>query len=279
MELQQYADRFRQQGLTVFAITYDSQEILTDFAKRRSITIPLLADPKSEVIRAFGVLNTSVPAGHLWAGVPYPGTFIVDQHGVVKSKYFESHYADRYSAPTILYREFGSGTGTRQTTVKNDYLELNYYSTRDTIHPGLRFTLVAEFNLPAKMHIYAPEVKGYIPIHMEIDASPYYKFIPAEYPKSEMLHLPAIQETVPVYHDKFRITQDLVAAAGNALQPVIAAGGELRITGKLRYQACDDKICYLPEMLPLEWKLRVEPLDRDRVPEALQHKPAPAGTR
>jgi hypothetical protein len=57
------------------------------------------------------------------------------------------------------------------------------------------------------------------------------------------------------------------------LQPIIASNGELKITGKLRYQACDDKICYLPETLPLEWTLKAEPLDRERVPEAIQHKP------
>ncbi len=50
------------------------------------------------------------------------------------------------------------------------------------------------------------------------------------------------------------------------LPPVIAGNGELKITGKLRYQACDDKICYLPETVPLEWTLKVEPLDRERAP-------------
>jgi Thiol:disulfide interchange protein DsbD, N-terminal len=203
----------------------------------------------------------------------------VDQNGVVKSKYFEDLYSERYSAPTIWLREFGSVAGTRQTTVKNAHLELDYYSTRDVIRPGLRVTLVADFQLPPKMHVYAPEVKNYIPIRLELDASPNYKAMPAQYPKSEVLYLPAIQETVPVYKGKFRVTQDITAAGGNVLQPIIAAGGQVKITGKLRYQACDDKICYLPETLPLEWTLKVEPLDRERVPEPIQHKPAAAGER
>ncbi|MBI1956698.1 MAG: peroxiredoxin family protein, partial [Acidobacteria bacterium] len=84
--MQQYSEEFRKQGLGVVAITYDSVEILADFAKRRSITFPILADPKSEIIRAFRVLNTAVPPGHMWYGVPYPGTYIVDQNGVVRSK-------------------------------------------------------------------------------------------------------------------------------------------------------------------------------------------------
>ena len=194
----------------------------------------------------------------------------------MKSKYFEDLYSERYSAPTILLREFGSVAGTHQTTVKNDHLELNYYSTRDVVRPGLRLTLVADFQLPSKMHVYAPEVQNYIPIRLEIDPSPNYKALPAEYPKAEILYLPAIQETVPVYQGKFRVTQDVTVAAGNVLQPIIASNGELKITGKLRYQACDDKICYLPETLPLEWTLKAEQLDRERVPEPIQHKPPAA---
>ncbi|MBI4464424.1 MAG: redoxin domain-containing protein, partial [Acidobacteria bacterium] len=54
MELQQYVDAFRKQGLGVCAITYDSVETLADFAGRRGIAFPLLADPKFEIIRAFG---------------------------------------------------------------------------------------------------------------------------------------------------------------------------------------------------------------------------------
>ena len=59
MELQQYLGQFRKQGLGIFSISYDSVAILADFAERKNITFPLLADPQSEVIRAFGVLRTN----------------------------------------------------------------------------------------------------------------------------------------------------------------------------------------------------------------------------
>jgi hypothetical protein len=273
--LQQYASEFRKQGLGVAIITYDSVAILADFAQRKNITFPMLSDPQSKIIRDFGVLNTSVPTDHLWYGVPYPGTFLVDQNGVVKSKYFEDKYQDRYAAPTILLREFGSVAGTRQTQVKTNYLSLNYYATRDVVHPNVRFTLVADFQLPPKMHVYSPEVKDYIPIQLQIAPSPSFMSYPVEYPQSELLMLPAINEVVPVYRNQFRITQDVTMAGSNVLQPLISGDATLKIQGTLRYQACDDKICYLPQTVPLEWVLKVEPLERERVPEPIQHK-APA---
>lgn len=260
------------------AILYDSVEILADFTKRKNITFPLLSDPGSKVIREFGILNTSVPADNMQYGIPYPGTYIVNREGIVQSKYFENLYTDRYSAPTILLREFGSAAGTRQTEVKTDHLELKYYSTTDVVRPTLHLTLVADFNLKPKMHVYAPGVQGYIPINFEVDSSPYFVAQPQKYPKAENLFLPVIKETVPVFQGKFRVTQDLTMAGGKVLQPVLSGNREVKISGKLKYQACDDKECYLPQTIPLEWVLQVVPLDGERVPEPFQHK-APAGAK
>lgn len=213
-------------------------------------------------------------------GVPFPGTFIVDQNGVVRSKYFEDSYRDRVSAPTLLLREFGSAAGTREYTARTSHLEMRYYSTRDTVRPNLRVTLVADFQLPPKMHVYAPEVQNYIPIRFELDPSPYFTAHTTEYPKPEILFLPAIQEAVPVFQGRYQIRQDVTVAAEDVLRPVLDGTREIKIRGQLRYQACDDKICYLPQNIPLEWTLAVAPLDRQRVPDAIQHKaPAPSGGR
>jgi hypothetical protein len=253
-------------------ITYDSVEILASFAKRQNITIPTLSDPRSQIIRAFGIFNAHVPADHMAYGVPYPGTFIVDQNGIIKSKYFEDSYRDRISAPTILLSEFGSAAGTRETTVRTNHLEMKYYATQDTVRPNVRFALVADFSLLPKMHVYAPTVQNYIPIRFEIEPSPYFTVHPTTYPPSEDLYLPAIKEIVPVFQGKYQVRQDLTLAPNDVLTPVLNGNREIKVRGRFRYQACDDKICYLPQTIPLEWTLRLAPLDRERVPEAIQHR-------
>ena len=277
--MQQNLEQFRRQGLSVCSISYDSVEILADFTKRRGIAFPLLSDPQSEIIRAFGLLNTTIPAGHPWHGIPYPGIYIVDENGIVRSKYFQDTYQERYTAPSILLREFGSLAGTRETAVKTAHLEMKYYSSSDVVRPSLRLTLVADFQLPPKMHVYAPEVANYIPIQFKLEDSSYYRSSPADYPESEILYLPAIQETVPVYQGKFRIAQDITMAGSDILRQVLAGGRVGGGRGQLGYQACDDKICYLPQDIPLEWVFHVEPLDTERVPEAIQHPSPPRGGR
>ena len=232
----------------------------------------MLSDPESKTIRAFGVLNDNVPLSHPMYGFSYPGTFIVDREGVVRSKYFETQgLQDRYSAPTILLQEGGSVSGTRQTVVSTDHLELKYYSTQDVVVPQLRFTLVADFTLKPQMHVYAPGVQHYIPIRLELDSSPHYTLQPMVYPKPETLYLAPIQETVAVYKDKFRISQEVTMAGTEALQPILNSTREVTISGLLHYQACDDKMCYLPQSVRMEWLLKAEPLDWERPPEQIQH--------
>jgi hypothetical protein len=96
---------------------------------------------------------------------------------------------------------------------------------------------------------------------------------PAMYPRSKILFLPAIKERVPVFEGRFRITQDLqVSSAADFSGSLAAEGKTVTITGKLEYQACDSKICFLPASVPIQWPLQVLPLDRQRAPEDIRHK-------
>jgi hypothetical protein len=44
------------------------------------------------------------------------------------------------------------------------------------------------------------------------------------------------------------------------------------VEGTLRYQACDDRVCYVPQELPVKWTLQYAEFDRQRVPPGLQRK-------
>jgi len=79
-----------------------------------------------------------------------------------------------------------------------------------------------------------------------------------------MLRLEAIDETVPVYNGKFRLVRDITIGK--------AYLGTLTVEGTLKYQACDDRMCYVPQTVPLKWTFQVEPHDRERPPAELQRK-------
>lgn len=264
MELQQNLARIRDQGLGVAAISYDSPTILKNFADRRHITYPLLSDSSSQIIKAFGILNEEVPAGTPYAGIPYPGTYIVDPRGRILSKYFEDDYTQRYMTSEILVRQFGTAAGAAHTTIQAKQLTVSASASAATVRSGQRIALSLDIEMTPNMHVYAPGVEGYIPIAWSLADSPVVAAHPAEYPKSKMLHLDAIQETVPVYDGHFRLVRDVTIGK--------APNGPLTIEGALKYQACDDRVCYIPQTVPLKWSLQVEPHDRERPPQELQRK-------
>lgn len=100
VQLQQSLKAIEATGGQVVAISYDSETLLRRFAEKSAITFPLLADPESKTIDAFGIRNRQAPAR--WNGIPHPGTFIVDRAGVIQAKLFLEHYRDRPPAQAVI---------------------------------------------------------------------------------------------------------------------------------------------------------------------------------
>lgn len=272
MELGREADRIKKQGLGLAAISYDSPAVLKNFADRQRIAFPLLSDPDSKIIRAFGILNETIPPGNALYGIPYPGTFIIDPQGKVVSKYFEDDYRERVSASDILTRDFGQSTESAPGVVDNRHLRIQSTASTAIALPGHRISLILDVDLKPKMHVYAPGVQGYIPIHWTLDAGPAARPHEFNYPPSKMMRLKVIRETVPVYRGHVRIQREITFGPENQLKPLLTPAGELVLKGSFRYQACDDRECYLPVVIPLEWRFRFEGLERERPPEELQRK-------
>ena len=100
VQLQKNLKEIEATGGQVVAISYDSEEILKRFAEKSAIVFPLLADPGSKTIDAYGIRNREAPAR--WNGIPHPGTFIIDRAGVIRAKLFLESYRDRHPAEAVI---------------------------------------------------------------------------------------------------------------------------------------------------------------------------------
>lgn len=266
--------QLKKKGLGLAAVSYDSVAVLGDFAARRGITYPLLSDPESKVIRAFGILNEKVPPTSFARGVPYPGTFIVDRRGMVSAKFFEEDYTERYTASGILVRQFGVRPGGPHSSVDTRHLRAALSSSASVVRGGQRVTLQLEIDLKRRMHVYAPGVKGYRPIQWRLKESQGWKAEAVAFPPAQELFLKAIQQRVPIYQGRLRLVGDLVLGRDKAVRAMAGPSGMLDVETTLEYQACDDKVCYLPEQIPLKLSLRLEGHDSQRVAPELR-RPAP----
>ncbi|MCC6585321.1 MAG: redoxin domain-containing protein [Bryobacterales bacterium] len=250
--------------MKVAAVTYDSPAVLKQFSDRVSLAYPLLADEGSKVIRAFGILNTNIPEDNQFFGVPFPGTYIVDAQGTVKSKYFEDDYRERFTAGSILVKDFGLlGEEGRELTTK--HLKLRTWASNTKAYVGSRVTVGLDVELLPGMHVYAPGVQdSYKPIDWKIQESPAWVTLAGSYPKGRLLRLRAINETVPVYQGKFRLTREVVVGQPKEIAAALTPDRELKVQAWFYYQACDDKICYAPVTVPLDYRLYIAEQDRTR---------------
>ena len=87
-------------GGQLVAISYDSAAILKRFSANSAITYPLLSDPGSKTIDAYGIRNKEAP--ERWSGIPHPGTFIVDTKGVIRAKLFLEGYKERHAPKALI---------------------------------------------------------------------------------------------------------------------------------------------------------------------------------
>jgi hypothetical protein len=95
-----------------------------------------------------------------------------------------------------------------------------------------------------KMHVYAADATGYVPFSMKVQPQAGVTPGKVSYPAAETYVFPPTGESSRVYIEPFRVTQ--VVAVTPALREQIATGSPAPMVVTIRYQACDDAVCYRP---------------------------------
>lgn len=101
-ELSSLKKDFDKAGYPVVTVSYDAVDKLRAFADARKVNITMLSDPRSDIIRTFGILNTDVVKGTMAYGTPRPGVYVVGKDKVVKAKFFKDNLLERVPAKEIL---------------------------------------------------------------------------------------------------------------------------------------------------------------------------------
>lgn len=231
VDLNSRAAEFAAAGAPVVSISYDTREVLNDFATRQKIAYTMLSDTESKVIRDFGILNTSVAPDDDVYGIPYPGIYVLDRDGVVKAKYFEESFRDRYSAGAILAHEFGGSGHNQSLQSGNSSMDATANASDQVIVPGRRITLIVD--VTGKSSKLAADN-----LRLVLDSNDQFEVFEAE-----------AQQVDP---NKVRILRDVMWRGGEA---------PLQLTGKL---------AGVGEAFPLRWEFQSTSMETERVPEAIR---------
>lgn len=101
-DLVEVAPQFREQGLGVATMTYDSFDHLQAAEVDYETSFPLLRDEDTKHFSAMGILNTEYEPGSRAYGIPYPGIFLLRPDGTIHAKFAEEDYRVRPAFELVM---------------------------------------------------------------------------------------------------------------------------------------------------------------------------------
>jgi len=133
----------------------------------------------------------------------------------------------------------------------------------DGVHPGTAVRVAVRVRLPEGFHVNSnqPRDPTLIPIVLSVEPPNGITVAEIVYPEPTDLRQAGADQPLSVFERDFAIGLRLELAGD-------LAPGEIVVPARLRYQACDETLCYLPATATTSWVLRVVPAE---TPVAVLH--------
>ena len=155
----------------------------------------------------------------------------------------------------------GSGAGlangaARAISKSTRHLAFTATLAPDIVTPGMTMSLAVDVRPKTGMHVYAPGTM-YRPVAIAIEPNSALQIHETIYPPPTSYHFRPLNEDVLVYEKPFRLTLEITPGWTPLQREILRTQDRLTIKGQLTYQACDDKVCFLPASVPFEWGVRI----------------------
>ena len=149
----------------------------------------------------------------------------------------------------MLFALFLYGLSLFQLPTPPKHLTITATSSAATAAPASKVSLFLDITPNPGIHVYAPGAKDYLPIAVTIDPHPGVTVGAVKYPKSDTMVFDG--ERVPVYQKAFRLVDEVSLASS------LKTTDTMTLTGTVKYQACDDHVCYFPASVPVSWSIKL----------------------
>ena len=234
-------------GVALFAISYDSVEILRNFAATHGIAYPLLSDEGSHVMRRLGLINDRVQEDHAVYGIkpnarhvnlPYPGAFVLDREGLVNHKRFYESYRERDTGTGLLAHALGVGKEPSAPVVAtNSPVTVRAWLDSPTYVFFQRLMLTVEVSIESGFCVCAePSRDGITPLSIAIEPLEGLEAGTARWPSARRIARAGFQDGLWVHEGVVRGTMPLTFAAA-------PGAGDHMVDVNVRYQACNGASC------------------------------------
>ena len=235
------------------------------------------------MIREYGILNTHIPPeDSFFYGIPFPGTFLLDEAGVVTDKLFRPHLSTRDTGEAMVDRILGrsvpSTSDPATTFTEDDGIQITAFfrGGRGRLRIGPLNRLIVRFKMPAGLHIYGdPAPDGMTALSIEVEGPDGIKCETQGRPATKALAVPGIESPLQIWDGE--VDFEILVFGNTKLAPRFEEPGEaaVEISVLVRYQSCDDAQCFLPKIRRLTLTV---PLAKSVVPDFKEMKRSSATT-
>ena len=247
-------------GIALVAISYDSVEVLRNFAAAHGITYPLLSDEGSLAMRGLGLINDRVQEDHAVYGIqpnarhvnlPYPGAFLLDRDGLVTHKRFYESYRERDTGTGLIAQTLGIiDEPSAPVVAASSPVTVRAWLDSPTYVFFQRLMLTVEVSIDSGFCVCAdPPRDGVTPLSIAIEPLGGLEVNPARWPAARRVTRPGFHDGLWVHEGVVRGTVPLTFAAA-------PGGGDHLVGVTVRYQACDGASCLLPSSIQLRVPVR-----------------------
>lgn len=248
-------DAFDAAGVKLYTLSYDEADALADYSKAMGATFTMLSDPNSDVIRAFGILNTLIPPDeHPWYGIPFPGAYVIDANGVIVAKFFEHNFGARTGPEPLLDAALGRRFEVEPAAGPAGQVSVDVIVDADRLLSGSIHEIVATFRVPEGQHLYGePVPDGLVAATIEVDDVLGIITRALVAPPTSQLTLAGSGETLEIYEGD--VVLRLPMAQNGRTMEKVDGKRYVDISGRVRWQACDDVECGLPQSQSFDFRV------------------------
>ena len=181
---------------------------------------------------------------------------MIGSDGLVLDKTFLAEHGTRESVNDMLqetYRVKDVDRGHAQV-VNSPYVKAQAYFASPTVRQRQLTVLTVEIELADGIHINGRHVpEGYVPLELTLSGNDDIALERVDYPEPAQTVIQALNEPLPVYTGRMAIKARCIGVSKTVSEQTF------QVNVQLRYQACDDEQCYLPETLNIPVSLRFLP--------------------
>ncbi len=158
----------------------------------------------------------------------------------------------RLPAVFLIVAAFSPAVRAADAQVQRPRAEVTPVAETSDAVPGSTVVLLLKVRLPKDVHVQAnkPRDPSLIPTALTIEPPPGVTVEKVTYPAASELSQAGRREKLLVLGPEFDIEVHVAVAESRG-------AGEVVIPGRLRYQACNDTMCFPPARAEARWTLRV----------------------